>query len=50
MDEDEPARLVPKIEDSVDMNGQLLNQLPAYDWLLNAEVQMKLDNEHAMGR
>ena len=49
-DEDEPVRPVLEIKDSVDTNGQLLNQLPAYDWLLNAEVQMQLDNEHAMGK
>jgi hypothetical protein len=30
-DGDESKRTIPDIEDSVDANGKLLNQLPAYD-------------------
>ncbi len=30
-DEVEEARIVPNIEDTVDANGRLLNQMPAYD-------------------
>ena len=33
----------PIIEDMVDANGMLLNQAPAYDRLLNSEVQLQLD-------
>ena len=49
-DKHEPARPVLGIEDSMDANGQVLNQLPEYDWLLNAKVQMQLYDEHAMGK
>ena len=38
------------IEDSVDHSGQLLNQHPAYDRLLNAEVQLQLGEEYATGK
>ena len=40
-DSDEPARIVPDVEDAVDANGRLLNQQPAYDRLINAEVQLQ---------
>jgi hypothetical protein len=40
-DPDEPARTVPDIEDTVDSRGHLLNQQPAYDRLINAEVQLQ---------
>jgi len=37
-DDVEQPRHIPDIEDTVDANGRLLNQQPAYDKLLNAEV------------
>ena len=40
-DEDEPAKPIPDIEETVDAHGRPLNQLPAYDRLLNAEVQLQ---------
>ena len=40
----------PDSEDSVDHNGQLLNQHPAYDRLLNAEVQLQLGEDYVMGK
>ena len=40
----------PDIEDSVDHNGQLLNQHPAYDRLLNAELQLQLGEEYTTGK
>ena len=43
-DEDEPARPIPDIKETVDANGHALNQLPAYDRLLNAEVQLQPDD------
>jgi hypothetical protein len=41
-DDVEDPRVVPDIEDTVDKNGRLLNQQPAYDRLINAEVQLQL--------
>ena len=49
-DDDENGYHIPDIEDSVDSSGHLLNQLPAYNRLLNAEVQVQLDDEIAMGK
>ena len=49
-DDDEPARPVPEIEDTMDVSSQSLNQLLAYDRLLNAEAQMQLGEEHAVGK
>ena len=41
-DQDEEPREVPEIEDTVDANGRLLDQQPAYDRIINAEVQLQL--------
>ena len=49
-DDDEPMHPIAEIEDTVDTNGKILNQLPAYDMLLNAEVQMQLDEDYAIGK
>ena len=49
-DEDEPARPIPDIEESVDANGRVLNQLPAHDRLLNAEVQLQHDDRVTTGK
>ena len=49
-DDDENGHHIPDIEDSVDSSRCLLNQLQAYDRLLNAEVQLQLDNEIALGK
>ena len=40
----------PDIEDSVNHNGWLLNQNPAYDRILNAEKQLQLGEEYIMGK
>ena len=40
--DDEKARSIPKIEDTVDAHGRLLNQKPAYDRLIHNEVQLQL--------
>ena len=45
-----PQPQSPDIEDSVDHNGWLLNQHPAYDRLLNAQVQLQLREEHITGK
>ena len=47
---DEEAKLVIDIEDTVDASGRLLNQNPAYDRILNAEVQLQVDGQSAKGR
>ena len=48
-DDVEQPRIVPDIEDTVDANGRLLNQQPAYDTLLNAEVRMNLGDDLTRG-
>ena len=45
-DDDEPERVIPEIEDAVDANGRLLDQQPAYDAIINAEVQLQLGEEY----
>ena len=49
-DDDEAERVVPEIEDAVDANGRLLDQRPAYDMIINAEVQLQLGEEFAVGK
>eukprot|EP00957_Ditylum_brightwellii_P051392 3897328-Ditylum_brightwellii.AAC.1 len=39
-DDDEKARSLPKIEETVDATGTLIDQQPAYDKIINAEVQL----------
>ena len=48
-DDDEAPRFIPEIEDVVDANGRLLNQQPAYDTIINAEVRLQLGEELATG-
>ena len=38
------------IEDSVDSQGELINQLPAYDRLLNAEIMVQAEESHVSGK
>ena len=45
-DEDEDPRHVPDIEDTVDANGRLLNEQPAYDRIINAEVHLQLGDNY----
>jgi hypothetical protein len=49
-DDDEVARKIPEIEDSVDANGLLLNQLPAYDKILHSEVALQLGDSMSTGK
>ena len=49
-DDDEAIRPEPEIEDTVDATGRLLNQSPAYDRMINAEVRMQLDDTAVGGR
>ena len=41
-DDDEIPRHIPEIEDVVDSHGKVLCQQPAYDKMINAEVQLQL--------
>ena len=38
----EIAITIPENEDSTDANGRLINQQPAYDKIINAEVQLPI--------
>ena len=38
------------IEDSVDSQGRLMNQLPAYDHLLNAEKMVQAEEGQVSGK
>jgi hypothetical protein len=49
-DDDEVARTIPEIEDSVDANGQLLNQLPAYNKIIHSEVALQLGESIFTGK
>ena len=41
---------MPEIEDPVDANGIALDQLPAYDKLIHAEVNMQLSDKVLTGK
>ena len=41
----EDERVIPEIEDAVDQNGRLIDQQPAYDKLINAEVLLQQGEE-----
>ena len=48
-DDTEPARKIPEMEDVLDSTGKLLNELPANDKLLNAEVALQQDDKVLRG-
>ena len=50
IDEYEKPVVIPDNEDIVDNQGRLLNQQPAYDRLINAEVQMQLEDDIQAGK
>ena len=43
--DDEQARSIPDIEDTVDAHVRLINQQPAYDKLIHNEVQLQLGDK-----
>ena len=49
-DDDESKRVVPDVEDTVDATGKLLNQHPAYDRTINAEVALQLEEAVTTGK
>ena len=48
-DNDEPMHPSAEMENTVDKNEKILNQLPAYDKLLNAKVQTQLNEDYIIG-
>ena len=44
-DDSQQQFMIPDIEDLVDSTGRLINQCPAYDCIINSEVQMQLDEQ-----
>ena len=48
--DDEVPRVVPEIEDTVDANGRLLEQQPAYNRIINAEVHLQLGDDYQKAR
>ena len=50
VDPDEPAKPIPSMDNIVDSTGRLINQQPAYDCLLNAEVQLQVGDRIAPGK
>ena len=48
--DDETAKRHIDIEDSVDSQGTLMNQLPAYNRLLNAEFLVQAEEGHVSGK
>ena len=48
--DDETAKQHNDIEDSVDSQVTLMNQLPAYDRLLNAEILVQAEIGHVSGK
>jgi hypothetical protein len=49
-DDEEAARIIPDVEDTVDANGRLLEQQPMYDRIINAEVQLQLGEDISRGK
>ena len=49
-DNNEVVQSEPEIEDTIDATGRLLNQSPAYDRMINAEVRRQLDDAAASGK
>ena len=49
-DDSEQARIVPDIEDTVDSTGKKLNQLPAYDQIINTEVSLQMGESMTVSR
>ena len=47
--DDEVIQSEPEIEDTIDTTGRLLNQSPAYDRMINAEVRIQLGDAAISG-
>ena len=49
-DDDDEAWVISDIKDSVDTNGRLIDQHPAYDKIMNAKVALQLYEEVVTGQ
>ena len=49
-DHEQQERPILEVEDIVDSTGKLINQQPAYDQIINAEVQLQLGEEMVNGK
>eukprot|EP00957_Ditylum_brightwellii_P030816 2334709-Ditylum_brightwellii.AAC.1 len=49
-DNDEIGRSLPEIEETVDANGTLIDQQPAYNKIINAEVQLHHQDNITTGK
>jgi len=49
-DDDETPRDLPEINDAVDINGKAIDQQPAYDQIINCEVQLQHGSKLERGR
>jgi hypothetical protein len=49
-DQDEPKRTAPNIKDTVNANGESLNQQPAHNKILQSEVSLKLGESMTVGK
>eukprot|EP00957_Ditylum_brightwellii_P048113 3652243-Ditylum_brightwellii.AAC.1 len=49
-DEDEVSRSLPEIKETVDANGTLIDQQPAYDTIINAEGQLHHQDHFKTGK
>uniref|UniRef100_A0A7S2SEL1 Chromo domain-containing protein n=1 Tax=Eucampia antarctica TaxID=49252 RepID=A0A7S2SEL1_9STRA len=50
VDDDEVARELPEMENAVDSTGELINQQPMYDKMLNSDVSMQLNDMMLTGK
>ena len=49
-DQEQQEHSTLEVEDIVDSTGKLINQQPAYDQIINAEVQLQLGEEMDTGK
>jgi hypothetical protein len=49
-DDDEKARSLPEVEETFDTNGTLIDQQPAYNKIISAEVQLQHRDHSATGK
>ena len=50
MDTEEEAQVIPDDEDIVDITGKRLNQQPAYDKLIHAEISFQIEENNVAGK
>ena len=50
MDGGESPRVIPKTNEPVNSAVRFLNRRPVYDYIINSELQLQLDDEVATGQ